>query len=45
MVKRWRILCTGNQMAGKLQAQKRKKLTKSLVSVPELFGMLLGTFM
>lgn len=31
-------------MAGKLQAQKRKKLTKSLVVVPELLGMLFGTF-
>ena len=28
-VKRWRILWTGNQMAGKLQKQNRKKLRKS----------------
>lgn len=30
-------------MAGKLQSQKRKKLTKSMVSVPELAGRPLGT--
>lgn len=29
-------------MAGKLQSQKRKKLTKSRVFVPELAGMLFG---
>ena len=29
-------------MAGKLQSQKRKKLTKSLVFVPELVGMEFG---
>ena len=29
-------------MAGKLQNQKRKKLTKSLVLVPELAGIELG---
>lgn len=29
-------------MAGKLHNQKRKKLRKSLVLVPELAGMLLG---
>ena len=41
-VKRCRILWTGNQMAGKLQTQKMKKLRKSRVLVPELSGMLLG---
>lgn len=30
-------------MAGKLQSQKIKKLTQSLVLVPFPFGMLLGT--
>jgi hypothetical protein len=34
-VKRWRILCTGNQIAGKLPSQNRKKLTKATVFVPE----------
>lgn len=29
-------------MAGRLQSEKRKKLKKSLVVVPELFGMLFG---
>lgn len=42
-VNRWRILCTGNQMNGKLQSQKRKKLTKPMVSVPALAGKPLGT--
>ena len=42
-VKRCRIWWTGNQIAGKLQNQNRKKLTKSLVLVPELAGMELGT--
>src|ERR1700761_6828944 len=41
-VKRCLILCTGNQMAGKLPTQKRKKLTKSRVLVPELSGMEFG---
>jgi hypothetical protein len=41
-VKRWRILWTGNQIAGKEQSQKMKKDTKALVLVPEL-GMPLWT--
>jgi len=41
-VKRCRIWWTGNQIAGRLQNQNRKKLTKSLVFVPELAGMELG---
>jgi hypothetical protein len=41
-VNRWRILWTGNQMAGREQSQKMKKDTKSLVLVPE-FGIPLGT--
>ena len=39
-VKRCRILCTGNQIAGKEQSQKMMKDTKAIVLVPEL-GMLL----
>jgi len=41
-VKRCRILCTGNQIAGSEPTQKRKKPTKSRVFVPEL-GMPLGS--
>ena len=46
-VNRCLILWTGNQMAGKLQSQKRKKLTKSRVLVPEpcmVFGILSQLF-
>ena len=41
-VKRCLILWTGNQIAGRLHNQKIKKLTKSLVLVPEFAGMLFG---
>lgn len=41
---KWRILWTGNQMAGNEPAQNRKNETKSAVVVPEsgakLFGIL-----
>jgi hypothetical protein len=43
-VKRCLILWTGNQIAGKLPSQKMKKLTQSIVVVPEfciVFGMFL----
>lgn len=41
-MKRWRILWTGNQSAGRLMSQKIKKLTQSAVVVPESAGNVLG---
>lgn len=41
-MKRWRILCTGNQIAGREMSQKRKKLTQSAVVVPESSGNVFG---
>lgn len=35
-VKRWRILCTGNQMAGSDPSQNRKKLVNAMTFVPDM---------